>query len=323
MWLIAFALASTQFQDLPPNNSAYPAVQYLVDHGVVKGYENNQFQPDRKLTRAEALKISLLASGQPVPTTAPTEAQFTDVPTDHWAAPYVSAGVAQGIIKGYEDQTFRPDQTISRQEGIKVLFSSFQITPPEASTQAFSDVGSDSWFFNYATYLKQKNLWLTDSSTFGPEVGFTRAEIAKVAYQLATRQQAATLPIVPIWGIFVIIILWLSTSLISVRLWRIWIKQPRLLWLVSIITAPLASSIYCLINLIPSVAVRHTDGEEEHKNPIYLLLKPRKLGLEFFQYFAVKFHALVLASIVFLINFLLGNLLFISYSTYVYKQALS
>ncbi len=285
MWLIALALASTQFQDLPPNNNAYPAVQYLVDHGVVKGYENNQFQPDRKLSRAEALKISLLASGSVVPTTPTSTNQFTDIPADHWAIPYVSYGVDQGIIKGYEDKTFRPDQTISRQEGIKVLFSSFHITPPTTTVQAFSDVGNDSWFFDYAAYLKQKNLWLTDSSTFGPELGFTRAEIAKVAYQLAMRQQAVTLPFIPLWAVVLVVVLWLLNSIISLRLWRTWIKEPKLLWTVSILTAPVGSVVYCLLSLVPSVTVRHTDTEDAHKNPIYLLLKPRKLGLEFFSIF--------------------------------------
>lgn len=322
MWFIALALASTtHFTDLPPNHVAYPAVEHLVEQQVIRGYEDNTFLPDRVLTRAEALKISLLASGYSPSST--TDAGLSDVPTDSWFKPYVDFAVEKGFIKGYDDKTFRPNQNISRAEGVKVLFSSFGIQLPTAPQSAYSDIQSDNWFYPYASVLKTKNLWDPETILFEPNEGLTRAEIANLAYNLALRKEAKTLPIIPIWACLLAIILWGLSSLISVRFWKQIIKSATPLWIISIITAPLGSIIYVVLGLLPRIVVRHTDTEEPHKNPIYVLLKPRKLGVEFFQYFASRLRPIALASLVFLINFLLGYILLVTYYTYLYRISLS
>lgn len=322
MWIIALAFASTtHFTDLPPNHVAYPAVEHLVEQQVIRGYEDNTFLPDRVLTRAEALKISLLASGYTPSST--TDAGLSDVPVDSWFKPYVDFAVEKGFIKGYDDKTFRPNQNISRAEGVKVLFSSFGIQLPMDPQPAYSDIQSDNWFYPYASVLKTKNLWDPETILFEPNEGLTRAEIANLAYNLALRKEAKTLPIIPIWACLLAIILWGLSSLISVRFWRQIIKSATPLWIVSIITAPLGSIIYVVLGLLPRVVVRHTDTEEPHKNPIYVLLKPRKLGVEFFQYFASRLRPIALASLVFLINFLLGYILLVTYYTYLYRISLS
>lgn len=322
MWFIALAIASTtQFTDLPPNHIAFPAVQYLVEHNVIRGYEDNTFLPDRVLTRAEALKISLLASDNP-PTSSP-DTGLTDVPTDSWFKPYIDTAVQQGIIKGYEDHTFRPNQNISRAEGIKILFSSFEIKLPTTAHSAYSDIKSDNWFYPYASLLQDKMLWDPATVLFEPNKGLTRAEIATLAYKLAVRKEATTLPIIPIWALLLAVLLWSISSFISVRLWKQLIKNRNLIWIISIGTAPISSAIYVLLGLLPKIVIRHTDTEEPHKNPIYVLLKPRKLWLEFFQYFASRLRPIGLASLVFLINFLLGYILLITYYTYLYRISLS
>lgn len=322
MWFIALALASTtQFSDLPPNHIAFPAVQYLVEHNVIRGYEDNTFLPDRVLTRAEALKISLLASGN-TPTASP-DAGLTDVPTDSWFKPYVDGAVRQGIIKGYEDHTFRPNQNISRAEGVKILFSSFAITLPTTVHPTYSDIKADNWFYPYASLLQDKGLWDPDAVLFEPNQGLTRGEIASLAYQLAIRREATTLPVIPVWALLFALLLWSLSSIISVRLWKQLLKNRNLIWIISILTAPVSSVVYVVLGLLPKVVVRNTDTDEPHKNPIYVLLKPRKLWLEFFQYFASRLKAIGLASLVFLINFLLGYILLVTYYTYLYRISLS
>lgn len=322
MWFIALALASTtQFTDLPPNHTAYPAVQYLVEHNVIHGYDNNTFLPERILTRAEALKISLLASSANIGNSA--NAEFQDIPSDSWLKPYVGFAVMKGIIKGYDDHTFRPDQNISRAEGVKVLFSSFEVKLPNQAHQAYSDIKEDNWFFPYASFLQEHNLWNADTVLFEPNQGLTRAEIATLAYKLALRKQATTLPTIPLWALVAAMLLWAGNTVISLRLWKQLVKTPWLMWIISIITAPLSSVLYVILGLLPKVVVRHTDTEEPHKNPVYILLKPRKLWLEIFQYFASRLRTIGLASLVLLFNFLLGYILLVTYYTYLYKIALS
>lgn len=317
--LTAIAFASTQFVDLPPNHSAYPAVQYLVDKGIIKGYENNQFLPDRGLTRAEALKIILLAASKPVDKFTQS-LQFTDIPNDHWAYPFVAYGVENNIVKGYEDNTFRPDQTITRAEGIKVLFSAFGMEPDSTPSQVFSDIAPDHWFYPYASTLVEKKLWQDDSPLFEPNRVMSRQDIAKLAYHFIIREEAAHIPVMPLWVPFLVVFLWLITAWIGSYFWQqIFPKDQRKVLVLSILTGPISSAIYAILLLIPKINIRQSDVQAEQKNPFNILLKPRKLGVEIYHYIASKSQGIILASVVFLLDFLLGHLLIITYHTYLYK----
>ncbi len=319
MFLIALAFASTQFADLPPNHSAYPAVQYLVEKGITKGYDNNMFLPDRGLTRAEALKIILLAASKPVANfTQPLS--FTDITSDHWAYAFITYGVENEIVKGYEDNTFRPDQTITRAEGIKILFSAFGMAPDTNPTQAYSDVAADHWFYSYASTLAMKKLWQDDSSLFEPNRIMSRQDIAKLAYQFIVREEAARIPVLPLWVPLLVILLWLITAWIGSYFWQqIFPADRRRVFVLSLLTGPLCSALYAIVLLIPKINIRQSDVQAEHKNPFTILLKPRKLGLEIYHYIASRSQGFILASVVFLLDFLLGHLLIITYHTYLYK----
>ncbi len=319
MLLIALAFASTQFVDLPPNHSAYPAVQYLVEKNIIKGYDNNVFLPDRGLTRAEALKIILLSANKPIANFTQST-NFTDLPTDHWAYPFVSYGVENNIVKGYEDNTFRPDQSITRAEGIKILFSAFSMAPDANPGQVYSDVPPDQWFYPYASTLMKKKLWQDDSPLFEPNRVMSRQDIAKLAYQFILREEATHIPVMPLWVPFLVVIIWLITAWIGSYFWiQIFAKNRRLVLILSLLTGPLSSALFAVLLLIPKINIRQSDMTAEHKNPFSILLKPRRIGLEIYHYIASKSQGLILASVVFLLDFLLGRLIIITYHTYLYK----
>lgn len=323
MWFVILALASTQFSDLPPTHTAYPAVQYLVDHQILKGYDNNEFQPDRALTRAEALKIALLASKRDI-TKRSTQANFTDIANDNWVYPFVSYAVEQKIVNGYEDNTFRPDQTVSRSEGVKILFKAFQIPLTASKALTFSDVKADDWFFPYAYYLVQHKLWPANPPLFQPTTPLTRGDMAQIAYQLAIQTAAQNIPLIPIWALILLIFLWAITTYESLFFWKKLLPQQKQ-WqiILSIVTAPLASAIHSIINLMPNITVHEhaSSDEDSHLHPMKALLTPRKIGLELYQYLLVKSSFLIKASLVFLVNFLLIHVLIVSYYSYFYKYS--
>jgi len=89
--------------------------------------------------------------------------------------------------------------------------------------------------------------------------------------------------------------------------------------ILSLLTGPISSALYGILLLIPKIKIRQSDMNVEHKNPFNILLKPRKLGVEIYNYIASKSHGLVLVSVVFLLDFLLGHLIIITYHTYLYK----
>lgn len=89
-------------------------VETMANKLIVEGYENGTFGPDRSITRAEFATVIVRAlglSGKKAPA-----ASFHDVRSNDWFADAVAAAVEAGIVKGYEDGTFRPNQVITREE---------------------------------------------------------------------------------------------------------------------------------------------------------------------------------------------------------------
>ncbi|MCF7844677.1 MAG: S-layer homology domain-containing protein [Kiritimatiellales bacterium] len=96
-------------------------VYTAVRKGIVKGYSDNSFRPSVSANRAEALKILILSSGFNTPQNELTDTKFLDISQRDWFAPYVKQATDLGVIKGYEDGTFRPNQPITRAEVAKIL----------------------------------------------------------------------------------------------------------------------------------------------------------------------------------------------------------
>lgn len=88
--------------------------------------------PSPTATAPDALPV-----GEPI--------EFTDVPSDFWALPFISEMSARGIISGFDDGTFRPNQPITRAEFAAMLREAFGQEPDERSAPTFGDVPADFW----------------------------------------------------------------------------------------------------------------------------------------------------------------------------------
>ena len=78
-------------------------------------------------------------------TAEPQEAlAFTDVPDDYWAKSYIDALSSRGLISGYSDNTFRPDEPVTRAQIANVVANTFDLTADKEDL-AFSDVAGDYW----------------------------------------------------------------------------------------------------------------------------------------------------------------------------------
>lgn|GEM_PF-872531 len=114
--------------------------------------------------------------------TQQTTTQFTDVPQTH--ANYVAIMYlkSQGILGGYSDGTFKPDQQVNRAEALKILLIGNKVTIPDSvSTASFSDYKASDWF---ARYVEQaKTLGIVNGNpdgTFAPSRNVSRAEFLKM-----------------------------------------------------------------------------------------------------------------------------------------------
>lgn len=104
--------ATVSFTDVAEDTWYADAVDTLASIGVIKGVGNDQFAPNRAITRAEFTVIAMRfaeldTSGENI---------FTDVSADDWFYAQVVGSIKYGWITGYEDGTFRPNNTITRAE---------------------------------------------------------------------------------------------------------------------------------------------------------------------------------------------------------------
>ncbi|WP_187442679.1 S-layer homology domain-containing protein [Rossellomorea vietnamensis] len=97
-----------KFLDIKKNDQAYPYIAALTDEGV---FENvSFFNPSKYLTRAEMAKI--LVNAFNLEGKSPN--QFKDMPSAHWAYPYVSTLVGRGITAGVSEGYYAPGDSVSR-----------------------------------------------------------------------------------------------------------------------------------------------------------------------------------------------------------------
>ncbi len=162
------------FLDVPQVHPDFAAIERLRKEGIVRGFANGDFCPDQDVTRAEALKIILLAFEIPL---ADADADlFSDVGLTDWHIVYVSTAKARGIINGYGDGTFRPAAPISRAEICKVIFVASGQLPP-SSVKTLADVPADAWFHDFAMAAVEHKMFPLVGKKFVPDKSVTRGEM--------------------------------------------------------------------------------------------------------------------------------------------------
>ena len=97
----------------------HDAVDYVVEHGIMTGTSATTFEPNTTLSRAMVAQILYNLEGQP---TVTGESTFTDSNT-HWAAKAIAWAQKTGVVSGYGNNTFRPNQAVSREELAQMLYN--------------------------------------------------------------------------------------------------------------------------------------------------------------------------------------------------------
>lgn len=107
------------FKDLSRKHWAYGPVGYAVDKGLVKGYPDKTFKPNKKINRAEAITVVARFAGLDLDA-AVDEIPYPDVPGRHWAVKGISAARSAGLLTHIKEN-FKPKQDISRGEVAAIL----------------------------------------------------------------------------------------------------------------------------------------------------------------------------------------------------------
>ncbi|RKD26741.1 hypothetical protein BEP19_16195 [Ammoniphilus oxalaticus] len=110
---------TTSYKDVAKDRWSHPFVSAVSENGTMTGYPDKTFRPTQSITRAEF--ASALARITPASNASSAiNVSFPDV-DGHWAAKAIQQMQQAGIIAGYEDGSFRPNQTVTRAEAAVML----------------------------------------------------------------------------------------------------------------------------------------------------------------------------------------------------------
>ena len=117
----AASAATTRFSDITDNYTA-TAVETLRLMGVLDGYSDGTFRPNAALTRAQFCKMAVYAmDGSSELGRYSTVTIFPDVKPSFWASSYINMAAKKGIIAGFADGKFKPNQTVTAGQAVTIL----------------------------------------------------------------------------------------------------------------------------------------------------------------------------------------------------------
>lgn len=112
---------------------------------------------------------------------------FNDVPNSHWAFPYIGAMVQRGVLDGYPDGNFYPDNTVTRAEFAKIMIGAAKMPVYQPAYKYFQDVETTAW---YAPYVHSAYPFLsgydygTNNRYYMPDEPAVREDIAVALVKL-------------------------------------------------------------------------------------------------------------------------------------------
>ena len=163
------------------NSWAKCYIIYLYKAWIIDGKEGN-YLPQANTTRAEFIKMVLWASKIDYSKANTSTLKFDDVKKDSWQAKVVKIAIDNWLIDP-NNKKFRPDESISRIEAIKILLLSMDLKIENNNKTNFTDINED-WMIKYVE--ASKNMWLIDWQTvnekliFRPLDSISRAESSKI-----------------------------------------------------------------------------------------------------------------------------------------------
>lgn len=174
------------FEDITELHKNLTAILYLKDSGIINGYPDGTFKPEKSVNRAELLKIIIEGKGF-TPSSAEYNKCFKDIIDTEWYAPYVCYAKSVNWISGYPDGTFKPSRTVNKAEAIKMLLNSQGVEiPTDITVESYEDVDIKEWFAPYINKAKELGILEEDGNKFEPAKEMTRGGISENLYRLLT-----------------------------------------------------------------------------------------------------------------------------------------
>jgi polyhydroxybutyrate depolymerase len=151
------------------------AVEYLKGKEVLSGYPDGTFRPNDTINRAELLKIVFKGKSD---TTPGQRRCFSDINPDEWYAPYVCAAKNRGIVKGYANGTFKPEEPVNFAEAIKIVLNAYG--------EEIAETPGANWYRAYTAKLE--DIEILPEHSYIPWNPLTRERAADLLWRMLKRE---------------------------------------------------------------------------------------------------------------------------------------
>ncbi|OTX33609.1 cell surface protein [Bacillus thuringiensis serovar brasilensis] len=182
---------SLKFNDVPANHWSTKAIYNLANRKVVAGYGNNIFGFGDNVTRGQVARM-IYAYVKPADADASFKNPFTDI-KGHMFEKEILALAKAGLVSGYGEGKYGPDDILTREQMAQVLTNAFKFKATK--TTSFTDVDKNSWAYNAINALEENGVTAgTGSNKYSPQMHVTREQYSQFLYNSINAVEKETKP---------------------------------------------------------------------------------------------------------------------------------
>ncbi len=170
---------SLKFSDVPANHWSTKAIYDLTNRKVVQGYGNNIFGFGDNVTRGQVARMIYMYV-KPADADASFKNPFTDI-RGHMFEKEIRALAKAGLVNGYGEGKFGPDDVLTREQMAQVLTNAFKFKATK--TTSFTDVDKNSWALKAISALEENGVTIgTGGKMYSPYAHVTREQYSQFLY---------------------------------------------------------------------------------------------------------------------------------------------
>lgn len=191
--------AETKFTDVDAQSPYYEAINYTSEIGIFNGVSDTEFAPNVQLTRGMFVTLlgrvySSLNGDINAPEEKVAETGFMDVFPDDYYGPYVCWAWKNGIVSGYDDELFAPNDVLTKEQATAILYRLSQFSKDNLSSGENTNILSYKDYSDISKYAIPAIQWgleneiiTEEDDTIKPTEKVTRAETAQYLYNYMTK----------------------------------------------------------------------------------------------------------------------------------------
>lgn len=182
---------SLKFNDVPADHWSTKAIYDLANRKVVAGYGNHVFGFGDNVTRGQVARM-IYAYVKPADADTSFKNPFTDI-KGHMFEKEILALAKAGLVSGYGEGKYGPDDILTREQMAQVLTNAFKFKGTK--TTSFTDVDKNSWAYNAINALEENGVTAgTGSKKYSPQMHVTREQYSQFLYNSINAVEKETKP---------------------------------------------------------------------------------------------------------------------------------